>query len=86
MPVTYSTDRAVRRSIEGGPDMSAPFDLTYRDAQRRIADLQAVASTTHVEAATPTRSGSPVVRLRHALGSRLIDLGAALIADQPRRA
>jgi hypothetical protein len=60
-----------------------PLDATHE----RIAELHAIAASTHATDARATPMGAAVGRLdraRDALGLRLIELGAALVREEHR--
>ena len=57
-------------------------DLMLVAVHERIADLHASARSSRAGAGRP---GRRVARLRHALGSRLIALGSALVTDESAR-
>ncbi len=59
-----------------------PLDAT----QERIAELHAIAATTHAAPSTADATGPGAVdRVRDAVGLRLIQLGAAVVSDGRRR-
>ena len=64
-------------------DPPAVFDLPLHAAHERIADLHATAAARRGLPADAERR--PFARLRDALGARLIDLGAAVAADEGLR-
>lgn len=62
------------------------FDLPFETARERIASLRSTASSGSGSRPDTARSAQPVARrLRSALGSRLIEVGSALVADDPTR-
>ena len=61
-------------------DGQAMFDVSLHAAHGRIADLQAGGRTRPSAPGTVVRRA---LRIRHALGVRLLVLGAALVADEP---
>jgi hypothetical protein len=64
------------------PENRSVFDLPFQATSDRIADLQADAATTRAAgAATDESVSGPIGRLRDGIGIRLIELGAALVAD-----
>lgn len=68
------------------PDRGTLFDLPFETARERIADLHASASPGAESHPTALASDQPPLRrLRSAVGSRLIEVGSALVADDPAR-
>ena len=64
------------------PETRSVFDLPFQATSDRIADLQADAATTRIAGpAADAPTTGPLGRLRDGLGVRLIELGAALVAD-----
>lgn len=67
-------------------DRGTLFDLPFETARERISGLQASASPGAGSHATTLVSGRPPMRrLRTAVGSRLIEVGRILVADDPAR-
>jgi hypothetical protein len=68
-------------------DPQASFDLPLQAARDRIAELQASTDPASSPAtdATPARRRGPFATLRDALGTRLVAVGGALIADEALR-
>jgi hypothetical protein len=63
------------------PETRSVFDLPFQATSDRIAGLQADAATTRVGIETGIPARGPLGRLRDGVGVRLIELGAALVAD-----
>ena len=63
------------------PETRSIFDLPFQATSDRIADLQADAATTRVGVGAGVPGRGPLGRLRDGVGVRLIELGAALVAD-----
>ena len=63
------------------PETRSVFDLPFQATSERIADLQADAATTRVGIVAAGPARGPLGRLRDGVGVRLIELGAALVAD-----
>jgi hypothetical protein len=63
------------------PETRSIFDLPFQATSDRIADLRADAATTRVGVATGVPRRGLLGRLRDGVGVRLIELGAALVAD-----
>lgn len=64
------------------PDRGTLFDLPFETARARISSLQASAAPViPTRAGAPTAGRVPLRRLRSALGTRLVDVGRALLAE-----
>lgn len=64
------------------PDRGTLFDLPFETARERITRLHASVSPVTVTRPTATASDQPPLRrLRSAVGSRLIEVGRALLAE-----
>ena len=63
------------------PQTRSVFDLPFQNTSDRIADLRADAATTRVGVAAGAPGRGLLGGLRDAVGVRLIELGAALVAD-----
>lgn len=66
-------------------DRGTLFDLPFETARERIVDLQASAALAGPRSPAVVSGQLPLRRLRSALGSRLIEVGSALVADDPAR-
>lgn len=67
-------------------DRGTLFDLPYETARERISTLRAsVAPATASRPASAAADWPPLRRLRSAIGNRLIEVGSALLADDPAR-
>lgn len=70
------------------PHRGTLFDLPFETARERITRLHASVSPVTVTRPTATPPQPPLRRLRSAVGSRLIEVGRALLAEDaaPRSA
>jgi len=68
------------------PDRGTVFDLSFETARDRITSLRASAPLVTMSRPAATASTLPPLRRwRSALGSRLIEVGSALVADESAR-